>query len=121
LIYYKTIILSNISPKDVIRTLTETDCCYYIKNSINGFNVNSAEVIVSGGGTRNNFLMELLKSSINNNYKIKTSDETGIPSDAKEAVCFAYLGYLHLNNFPGNIPSVTGAKGKTVLGSVSLP
>jgi anhydro-N-acetylmuramic acid kinase len=36
--------------------------------------------------------------------------------EAKEAVAFALLGYLHVNNRPGNVPTATGARGLRVLG-----
>jgi anhydro-N-acetylmuramic acid kinase len=37
-------------------------------------------------------------------------------SEAKEAVAFALIGYLHLTNRPGNLPSATGARGPRILG-----
>jgi len=34
-------------------------------------------------------------------------------------MAFAYLGFLTLEGRPGNVPSVTGADGRVILGSVS--
>ena len=36
--------------------------------------------------------------------------------EAKEAVAFAYLGYLHLTGRAGNVPTATGARGHRILG-----
>ncbi|MDQ8154655.1 MAG: anhydro-N-acetylmuramic acid kinase, partial [Gemmatimonadota bacterium] len=36
---------------------------------------------------------------------------------AKEAVAFAFLGWLHLRALPGNVPACTGARGARVLGT----
>jgi anhydro-N-acetylmuramic acid kinase len=36
--------------------------------------------------------------------------------EAKEAVAFALLGYLHLEGEAGNLPRVTGARGARILG-----
>jgi anhydro-N-acetylmuramic acid kinase len=42
----------------------------------------------------------------------------GIPSDFKEAIAFAVLGYLRLHNRPGNLPRVTGARKPVALGEI---
>ena len=39
--------------------------------------------------------------------------------EAKEAVAFALLGYLHLAARPGNVPGATGARGPRVLGQLT--
>jgi anhydro-N-acetylmuramic acid kinase len=76
------------------------------------------EVIVSGGGTRNLTLMSMLRQPLGEG-SVKTIDELGIPSSAKEAVAFALLGAATLDNLPGNIPSATGASRGVVLGSIT--
>jgi len=40
-------------------------------------------------------------------------------AEAKEAVAFALLAYLHVNGEPGNVPRATGAKGLRVLGKLT--
>jgi anhydro-N-acetylmuramic acid kinase len=39
--------------------------------------------------------------------------------EAKEAVAFALLAYLHINREPGNVPRATGARGPRVLGKLT--
>jgi len=75
------------------------------------------EVIVSGGGVKNSFLMERL-CCLCPAICWRVIDEWGIPSDAKEAVGFAVLGYATLCGIPANVPSVTGADHAVVLGKI---
>ena len=77
-----------------------------------------AEVIVSGGGTENPVLMRILAERIAP-ARLRTIDELGIPSAAKEAYAFAVLGFLTLHGLPGNVPSCTGARHPAVLGTIT--
>jgi anhydro-N-acetylmuramic acid kinase len=45
----------------------------------------------------------------------------GLSASYKEAIAFAVLGYWHHQRFPGNLPSVTGARCPVVLGYVNEP
>jgi anhydro-N-acetylmuramic acid kinase len=76
------------------------------------------ELIVSGGGTRNAAIMGLLRQPLGD-LPVLTSDELGMPAEAKEAVAFALLGAATLDGEPGNVPAATGAKRRVVLGSVT--
>ena len=81
-----------------------------------------AEVIASGGGTRNPVLMAWLANELRElGLKLRSSDEFGIPSEAKEAVAFAVLAFETWNRRPANMPSATGAKRVAVLGKISYP
>ena len=51
------------------------------------------------------------------NEAVRLFDEAFFDGEAKEAVAFAFLGYLHLRGRPGNVPSATGARGPRVLGA----
>ena len=50
---------------------------------------------------------------------MKTTDDLGMASEAKEAVAFALLGAATLDGVPSNVPSVTGARRGVVLGSIT--
>jgi anhydro-N-acetylmuramic acid kinase len=78
----------------------------------------AGEIIISGGGTKNcaimKYLRELLPSAI-----FRSTEEFGIPGDAKEAVAFALLGAATLDGIPANIPAATGASRAVVLGAIT--
>jgi len=50
---------------------------------------------------------------------IRSSDEFGLPSEAKEAAAFALLAYETWNRRASNVPSATGAKRPAILGKIS--
>ncbi|HZD33070.1 MAG TPA: anhydro-N-acetylmuramic acid kinase [Candidatus Angelobacter sp.] len=80
------------------------------------------EMIVSGGGTRNATLMRMLREELAPlKIRVKTSDDFGLPSAAKEAVAFALLAYQTWRRLPSNVPSATGAKHAAILGKISYP
>jgi anhydro-N-acetylmuramic acid kinase len=72
------------------------------------------ELIVSGGGAKNAAILKHLHGGT-----VLTSDQLGVPSEAKEAIAFALLGAATLDYEPSNVPSVTGARRPVVLGSVT--
>jgi anhydro-N-acetylmuramic acid kinase len=78
-----------------------------------------ADVVISGGGARNPALVDALTDALAG-YTVRRFDDVFFDGEAKEAVAFAFLGYLHSHGLPGNIPSATGARGLRVLG-VSTP
>jgi anhydro-N-acetylmuramic acid kinase len=78
------------------------------------------EMIVSGGGAKNKTLMAMLGSELTG-VKLRTSDELGLPLEAKEAVAFAVLAYETWRRVPSNIPAATGAERPAVLGKISYP
>jgi anhydro-N-acetylmuramic acid kinase len=53
--------------------------------------------------------------------RLRRIDELGIPNKAKEAACFALLAAATLDGVPGNLPGVTGARRRVVLGEVADP
>jgi anhydro-N-acetylmuramic acid kinase len=83
---------------------------------------NFREMVVSGGGAKNPTLMAWLEAEARAlGLRLRSSDEFGIPSSAKEAVAFALLAYETWNRRPSSIPSATGARRSAVLGKVSYP
>jgi anhydro-N-acetylmuramic acid kinase len=85
------------------------------------------ELIVSGGGARNPMIMQALARGLEparcgctaSRPAVVTSDDRGVPSDAKEAVAFAVLAYQTIMGRPGNVPGATGASRPVVLGCVT--
>ena len=76
-------------------------------------------IIFSGGGCRNPVLMEKLRKEFPR-IRISTTDDYGIPSDAKEAVAFAILANELVSGNAGNLPGVTGASHRVPLGKIVL-
>ena len=74
-----------------------------------------AEVIASGGGVHNRYLMQRL-SALLPAARLTTSAEFGIDPDAKEAIAFAALAYAFLHGRAANLPSATGARRAVLLG-----
>ncbi len=87
-----------------------------IADAIRRFDPFPDELIVSGGGTRNPVIMELLRQPLGD-LPVRLTDTLGIPSAAKEAVAFALLGAATLDGTPSNVPAATGAKASVVLGA----
>lgn len=76
------------------------------------------EIIASGGGTRNPVLMEQLESAFPS-ASVMTTDDWGIPAEAKEAIGFAVLGYQSHHRRPNNAPAATGAQRPVVMGKLA--
>jgi anhydro-N-acetylmuramic acid kinase len=78
------------------------------------------DYIVAGGGARNQTLMRMLAADLAPfGCQVQTTDEHGIPSEAKEAVAFALLAWQTWHRLPGNIPAATGAAHPAILGQVT--
>lgn len=71
------------------------------------------KVILSGGGALNDFLVDRLRQ------KIPAKLEIYEDSDSLEALSFVVLGYYTLQHKASNVPNVTGAKRRVVLGQVT--
>jgi len=76
------------------------------------------EVVVTGGGIRNPTLMGLLRCYAPA-VRLRTTEDWGISSEAKEAYAFAVLGFLSVHDVAGTVPTCTGAEWATVLGSIA--
>jgi anhydro-N-acetylmuramic acid kinase len=75
------------------------------------------QLIVSGGGARNLFLMQRLRSALPD-IQVLSSHDLGIPTAAKEAMGFAILANETLHLHASNVPAATGARHPVVLGKV---
>jgi anhydro-N-acetylmuramic acid kinase len=111
------------APKaDIIATATQLTASS-IANAIGAFVLSKgdySDYFLSGGGTRNRALMQMLAATAAAlGLRLRSTDELGIPSQAKEAVAFAVLAYQTWHRRPSNLPSATGAKRPTILGKIS--
>ena len=100
--------------EDVIATITAYTA-YTIIKEYKLFLPDIDEVILSGGGAHNKFIVKLLQKNLK--AKITISNQI----DAYEAFGFAILGHMTLLNKPSNLPAVTGAKKYVILGNITNP
>jgi len=77
-----------------------------------------AELVISGGGARNPVIVEMLAARVRPR-PVLPFDRLFFDGEAKEALAFAFLGFLTLAGKPGNLPAATGARGARVLGHVT--
>ena len=76
------------------------------------------ELVASGGGAENPALIDAITAALPA-VTVRRFSDVFFDGEAKEAVAFALLGYLHLVREPGNLPSVTGARGPRMLGQLT--
>lgn len=77
-----------------------------------------AEVVVAGGGARNPELMRRLAVAMAP-IPVVASDARGLSADFKEAIAFALLASARLDRVPANLPEVTGASRRVLLGKLT--
>ena len=109
--------------QDIIRTAT-LFTAYAVHRNYEKFiskKTKIDELILSGGGARNPILVSDLKYYFGKSVDIKNVESFGVSSDAKEAICFAVLANETISGKETNIPRVTGARRKTILGKICLP
>ena len=95
----------NLSFEDGVATITEYTA-NMIQASINSM-VDSGEILISGGGRKNDFLIYRIKNKINK--EIKLIDNFGINGDFVESQAFAFLAIRSFLKLPISFPKTTGA------------
>ncbi|GGM40009.1 anhydro-N-acetylmuramic acid kinase [Longimycelium tulufanense] len=107
--------LPPVDDRDLLATLTELTAVTVAREC---HRHDARLVVASGGGVHNAALMDRLRRQLDD-CVLRTSDELGLPTDAKEAYLGALLAFLTLHGLPGNLPSATGATGRRVLGDIT--
>lgn len=109
---------ASLPPEDVQATLTALTV-RSVADAIGGHADAASEVLVCGGGVHNPTVMTQLKAAVAPRSVISMAD-VGVDPDHIEAMAFAWLAQRRLDGEAGNLPSVTGARGPRVLGTVAL-
>lgn len=104
-----------LSPTDILATLTQFTAATIAQSYRSFLPVLPEAILVGGGGCRNSVLMAHLQAEFPE-IPVAPTDEAGVPAGDKEALAFAVLGYWRWQEFPGNLPAVTGAGTATLLG-----
>jgi anhydro-N-acetylmuramic acid kinase len=112
-----------VDKRDIVSTataLTARSIADALRRFVIHRTVSYRDFIVSGGGASNPTLMAMLANELRPlGLQIRTSDEFGLPSEAKEAAAFALLAFQTWNRKPSNVPAATGAKWPAILGKIS--
>lgn len=101
-----------ISPENLLRTYTE-----HIAKQIAKYVTPEKKLLITGGGAFNKFLIGRI--AYLSKSEIVIPDEVTIKF--KEALIFAFLGFLRIHDIPNSLSSVTGAKKDCTGGAVYLP
>ena len=108
--------LAALDPADVQATLLELTA-RSVATAIAQSAPAAEEVLACGGGVHNGALMRRLGELLAPSVLLSTS-RYGIDPDFLEATAFAWLARQRLLGLPGNLPTVTGARGPRVLGAI---
>lgn len=111
-----------LSEADWLATLTEFTAASVVDSYRRFLPTLPSAILLCGGGTRNGYLRERLAALLQPNTQVLTTDDAGVSSEFKEAIAFAVLAYWRFqSDFPGNLPSVTGATCPCLLGDIFRP
>lgn len=109
------------TPADLVATALALTVCSIAEQVMRWLpNDLERDLLAAGGGARNQTLMRELARALPG-WRVGLFADEFFDGDAKEAVAFAFLGWLTLEGRPGNVPGATGARGPRVLGRVTPP
>ena len=74
-------------------------------------------LLACGGGVRNTLLLRRIGARLPG-VEVVSSAAYGLDPDYMEAMGFAWLARETLAGRPGNLPSVSGARGPRILGAI---
>jgi anhydro-N-acetylmuramic acid kinase len=101
---------------DVQATLLELTA-HSIYLAIKNYDKKASDLFICGGGYYNDALIQRL-SELCIDLNIQSSEALGIPPQWMEAAAFAWLAHQTLEGQYNNLPTVTGARSATILGSI---
>lgn len=103
-------------PADVQATLLDLTA-RTVADALQMTQPDTRRVLVCGGGVRNAVLMARLAAYLPQAI-VESTAMHGLEPDYVEAMGFAWLAREALASRPGNLPAVTGASGRRILGTV---
>jgi anhydro-N-acetylmuramic acid kinase len=102
---------------DVQATLCEYTAATVVAAIRELASVQPEELLVCGGGARNRELMRRLAQQLPQAL-VRDTAARGIAPEQVEAALFAWLAHRFIAQLPGNLVSVTGARGPRILGAL---
>jgi anhydro-N-acetylmuramic acid kinase len=109
----------SVPPRDVQATLAELSA-RTISDAVLQHAPDATELFVCGGGYLNLDLIARIEKRIHG-VDVRSTEEKGIEPAWIEAAAFAWLARCRLEGLPGNLPTVTGAAKRALLGGIFLP
>lgn len=106
-----------LSPADKLATLAELTVASIVHSYQTFLPQKPDRVLLCGGGSKNLYLTNRLQALLQS-AAVVTTNEVGLSADFKEAISFAVLAYWRNLGIAGNLPKVTGAKQKMLLGNI---
>lgn len=97
--------------RDLLRTIVE-----HIANQVSKILRANSKVLITGGGAKNDFLIERMESKLTEGQNLILPEEELI--DYKEALIFGFLGVLRYRNEINTFSSVTGASSDSCAGDM---
>lgn len=92
-----------------------------IAKHLKKINCNNTKMLMSGGGTHNQFLIGQIRKKLKPlNIELDIKQNSNV-IDFKEAIIFGFLGLMTLLGKPNTLKSATGAQIDSISGSIHLP
>ncbi|MEX0653242.1 MAG: anhydro-N-acetylmuramic acid kinase [Phycisphaeraceae bacterium] len=106
---------AELSPNDILATAVEAVAAMVAVHT--GDVDRPWQIVLAGGGARNPVLVDRIRDNVDPAHEVSTSDDLGIPVEAREALGFAVLGTLCADGVPITLPEVTGSDTPGVAGA----
>jgi len=78
--------------------------------SLKRFKEKTLDILICGGGRKNNILLKKIKENISPNFNLKLIDDYKINGDFIESQAFAFLAIRSFQGLPISFPGTTGCK-----------
>jgi len=108
----------NVTVEDALHTAVHY-ISYQVQQSLEKHQLTNEKMLVTGGGVKNTFLLKCLETYCNKNVTLIVPESEII--DFKEALIFAFMGFLFSKGENNCLKSVTGAKSDNIGGYLYLP
>lgn len=113
-------VLAEVAPSmapDVVQSTLCELTARSVAEAVNSETAAPGSIYACGGGAHNRELLKRIDTHLAD-WSVATTDVLGIGADWVEAAAFGWLAHRRLQNLPGNLPAVTGARSSAILGSV---
>lgn len=118
-LYQKLKSLDALLQEEVVQSTIAEFSAQSIWRAIEDWLPQVSQIVVCGGGAHNQAILNHLARL--SGLEVVTSAAFGLSPDDVEACAFAWLAERRMSGIPANLPSVTGAQTRVLLGSITYP